>query len=159
MNRWSIGMLGIAVAVGTGCRKSEFSCGDVVPTVESVVVSNPGLIDGVAALEFDIEVLDSDGDLHVIDTSSWWDQTVDGQVNTSRASLDVPVYIGDEGFQCGIPRAGAHLFLPIDDSTGLQPNTEYEFAIVVYDQFGHASEMQIVSAWTPNADGTDGGPL
>lgn len=138
------------------------SCSTEPPVISSVTLTNAGMRafeDGkYAALEIAIDATDVDSDLNLITAQLWWETPVDGTVDTSRAP-DVEgdtILTRDE--PCRVERATYSFFVRITESSELQPATEYEVAGVLQDAAGLSSAPVIGSGWTPNVDGTDGGP-
>jgi hypothetical protein len=138
------------------------TCSTVAPVIESVTLTNAGMRDfeegSYAAWEIAIAATDADSDLNLITADLWWDTPPDGTVDTSRTP-DVEgdtILTRDE--PCRVERATYYFYVRITDTSALLPSTEYEVAGVLQDAAGLASEPVIGTGWTPDVDGTDGGP-
>ncbi len=132
-------------------------CTGTAPTITSLTVSNGGVATfdegDFPTVLVEIEVEDPDLDLARMRADIWWDETVDGAVDTSAAGLSGDwVQLGEE--PCTIDRGRYGLRLAVGDGR-FDAATPYEFAMVAYDAHDVASNVGIGAGTTPNADGTD----
>lgn len=133
-------------------------CTGTAPVITSLTVSNGGIMTfdegDFPTVLVEIEVEDPDLDLARMRADIWWDETVDGVVDTSAAGLNGDwVQLGEE--PCTIDRGGYGLRLAVGDGR-FAPATVYEFAMVAYDAHEVASNVGVGAGTTPNADGSDG---
>lgn len=139
------------------------TCGGTAPVVLSLSVENGGFQEyegasyATLALNANVEDL-VDHDLDYLAMDAWWETPPDGVVDTTRdPDVDGDLRLIDDA-PCRVSDAFAHIYAPIRDGGRLLPDTEYEFAVIVEDHSGDRSAAVIGSGWTPNLDGTDGGP-
>jgi len=100
------------------------------------------------------EAIDDDGDLQVATLDLWWDDTPDGEVDTTGAP-DADNIFSNNADPCLTMEATLGLYIQV--GRGMSYDTEYDFAAMVTDSKGLESEIKIVTAYTPKEDGTDGG--
>lgn len=142
---------------------SEEMCGGTPPVIVNLVVENGGFEDheggSYATIAINATVQDNvDHDLDMAAINVWWETPPDGTVDSTReADVEGDFVLIDEA-PCRVSEAIAHFSGAIRDGGRLLPDTEYEFAIVVEDHSHDRSAPVITSGWTPNMDGTDGGP-
>lgn len=143
----------------------EAVCGGVAPEISELTVGNGGLYDysGVAdcdddedciypSAEVSLDVTDNDGDIHQYIIDIWFDDVVDGAVDTTGGFQ----LLGSKGEACEVTADLFSNLLAV--GTGPLPyNTELEFAAQITDAEGLTSNIAIGSGFTPNEDGTDGG--
>lgn len=86
----------------------------------------------------------------------WWDDEVDGSVDTSGGPLSGPLSELTDA-PCATDEGIYNMVLPVNGDPFVY-DTLYEFAAVAYDAHENASEVFVQSGWTPTADGEDGGP-
>ena len=131
-------------------------CGLAAPEMTGLSVENGGLYDfgsgPEASLLFVVEASDADGDLHDMAIDVWYDEEVDGLVDTSgTAPIIAMVSISSEA--CEVPSVTVHLSSGIGHS--IPYGTEMDFAVAVVDAEGHLSDALVATAVTPLEDGSD----
>jgi len=142
-------------------------CGGVEPVIETLRVANGGLYDFSSVIdcaddedcvypsvEVTLDVTDVDGDLHQYIIDIWFDDVVDGSVDTSSGGFQL---LGSSrGDPCQVTAESFGNLLAV--GTGPLPfNTEIEFAAQITDAEGLTSDIAVASGFTPNSDGSDGG--
>jgi len=136
----------------------DVDCGDSTPVIDSVTLENGGLadVDGtmVPSVLTTVTVTDADGDLTLISTTIYVDQTVDGVVDDS-TSLYEPSTGEIDAAPCEANAVQLQLQLPIPAEAGLDYGAELEVGIVVADSKGNRSDMGIGAGCVPNEDGSD----
>jgi len=100
------------------------------------------------------EAIDDDGDLQVATLELWWDDEPDGVVDTDTAAAAENIFANNED-PCLTMEATLGLYVQV--GRGITYGTEYDFAARVTDSKGLQSEIKIVTEFTPNEDGSDGG--
>ncbi len=101
-----------------------------------------------------IEYSDDDGDAHVISTDVWWDDVIDGTVDvtknpdTSTAPQALKDNDGNTVEECAGSGGTLDLGLMVAGG-GLEYETTYDFAVIVYDNAKMASEPAFASGLTP----------
>ncbi len=139
------------------------ACTSVPPEIDTIRVSNGGEITGEGgnpdwSIRVDIHFVDQDMDVDVADIHYWWDDTVDGVVDTS-GNPDVatgPFKIDSDGEPCLVSGGSFGQLLGI--SGRFSYNTWYDFGVTVTDAHGLTSEPAFASGVTPKEDGSDGDP-
>lgn len=140
----------------------EVACTGADPVITEVTITNGGfhMFEGekLPTVLLAVTATDADSDLDVMSADWWWETPPDGEVITERSpdSDGAPTQTRD--LECGVASATLYLYIPMKEDGFLEPNTEYEAAAIVTDAHGLTSEKGIGSGWTPNLDGTDGGP-
>ena len=103
------------------------------------------------------EVTDEDGDLRWYILELFYDDELDGVVDES--STNIGALSGSmDGAECAVYTAdtmGVTLYMEGGDP---EFNTLYEWGMIIQDGNEDRSEMAITTCYTPNSDGTDGGP-
>lgn len=119
-------------------------CGSAAPVFDYADVS---LAEG-GQLRFDAYFSDTDAALNVVVLDTWYDDVVDGIVDTSS---DAPISTGEQVLQegtCTLANGALAFEIPVD-GTPFAFGTTYEFAMIVYDQDGHGATPAIDSQTTP----------
>jgi hypothetical protein len=129
-------------------------CEGAAPTLtELVVEEHDELVDFEGTLSPALKVAatgkDDDGDLHRMNMTLWWDDVVDGTVDTSGAGSEIGYYAMDED-RCGTFEATYGVLFEVEGNR-FDYETAYEFAAQVYDDAGLVSEIFIASGTTPAA--------
>ncbi|MFZ5475520.1 MAG: hypothetical protein ACOZNI_01990 [Myxococcota bacterium] len=104
-----------------------------------------------------VHATDADADIHLIRMSIWWDATIDETVDVAGTPMsESDVYqVSDEDGNLleSADEVNFGTYLNVNgDETWLEYETEYEFAVVVYDAQGNASEPGYATYTTPPAD-------
>ncbi|MDP2313932.1 MAG: hypothetical protein Q8P41_13580 [Pseudomonadota bacterium] len=138
---------------------SPVICDGTAPVITELSVGNYGELfdfEGTLApaLLVAATATDDDGDLHRMNMTLWWDDVVDGTVDTSAAGTEAGYYAMDEE-PCGMFEATYGLVFEVDGNR-FDYATEYEFAAEVVDDAGLVSAQVIASGTAPNMDGSDG---
>jgi hypothetical protein len=138
------------------------SCGGTAPVVEEVRCENTGIQphyetgEDTVTMRIWAVTSDTDGDLHRYAMQLYFDDVIDGEVNTEDP-LFAPTTGSVDRDACEASSAefGMTLYLP-----GGNPawDTLYEWGIAVSDANGDTSEVTMEVCYTPKFDGTDGGP-
>ena len=136
-------------------------CEGTAPVIDEIRCENTGIQphyetgEDTVTMAIWTDVSDLDGDLTSYALQIFFDDEIDDEVDTSVTNFS-PVYGTVDADECAADDAslGLTLFL-----TGNDPDyaTLYDWGVVVTDAFGLASEPAIISCWTPESDGTDGG--
>jgi hypothetical protein len=131
------------------------TCEGTAPVLSELVVENYGLYnfeDGPApSLKVAATGMDDDGDLHRMDLLVWWDNVVDGTVDTSGEGTTSGIIAMDPD-PCATPEATYALVFEVDGKR-FDYSTAYEFAGEVYDNAGLVSAQVVASGVTPNESG------
>jgi hypothetical protein len=141
---------------------TDADCSGTPPVIDDLTVEIGDVLTGEAGEDaqpsvlITVEFSDEDGDAHVVAVDFWYDDVVDGTVDTSGAApMQLPA--GAMPDRSGRPIeecAGDGGILGISlGVTGkeLDFETEYDFAAVVIDNAGLASEPRVASGTTPAA--------
>lgn len=142
-----------------GGDTDEETCEGTNPVLSELTVENFGMYEFEGeespALKVTASGDDDDGDLHDMNLQIWWDDVVDGAVDTSSSGVEGGFYaMGDT--DCGTFSANYNLLLEVDGDR-FEYGVAYEFAAVIFDAAGlDSGEPVIASGVAPNADGTDG---
>jgi hypothetical protein len=131
----------------------EAACTGTPPVLEEVVIQDGGQIQAEDGTMYDSLLIagratDVDRDLHIVDLDIWYDDLVDGSVDTGGAALSADAYRMIDLEPCEAPSAQYGYKLPVDGNT-LSSGVSYEFALIFYDSIGLASEMKIGSGTAP----------
>jgi hypothetical protein len=141
----------------TGGDTGEESCAGTAPTIIYMTIENGGMKDFEGALWptvlLQVDARDDDGDLDFATLEMWWDNEVDGTVDTSGEPLTKKIFTSDSK-PCRQNDGSYGLYLQV--GTGLTYNTTYDFAARVGDSSGLRSEIEVESMTTPKEDGSDG---
>ena len=135
-------------------------CEGTAPVITELVVENYGGLypfetGDAAALQVSATGTDADADLHRMNLVLWWDDVVDGSVDTSGAGTEAGYYRFEDTEPCAGDEATLGLIFEVGDAR-FQNATPYEFAAVIWDDAGLVSEVAVADGVAPNADGTDG---
>lgn len=129
------------------------TCDGTNPEIADLIIEDGGVHDfegeDSPTLKVAAETNDDDGDLHRINMTLWWDDTVDGTVDTSGAGSEAGWYEMNET-PCGTFTATYGVLFEVD-GTRFAYETAYEFAAKVMDDAGLESEIVIDSGTTPAA--------
>lgn len=136
-------------------------CDANAPVIESFTLFNGGLYTFEdtewPSLIAEASISDADKDLELVRMDVWFDDVVDGEVDTSgEAQLAGAPYSQEDYDPCTLGTSTYRLRFAITGNTFLF-DTQYEFAGVVYDAHATPSEVAIASGWTPTQSGEDGG--
>ena len=141
----------------------EISCGGVNPEILTFGAEAVGLWGGeegaeqLPTVELQLMVIDEDKDLSEVRLELWFDDWVDGVVDTGdRAWLDRYITISSE--RCLTSSANLIVHAGAKSGTDLEPNTWYDWAARVSDDAGLQSDIATTVAGTPKEDGTDPDP-
>jgi hypothetical protein len=137
----------------------EETCEGTAPTLDQLVIEPyDGLYeyeDGPApALTVSATGSDEDGDLDNMRLVVWWDDVVDGAVDTSGAGEDAGYYQMDPDPCHSYADITYGIIFQVDGNR-FDYATAYEFAGVIYDAAGLVSNELVADGMTPNADGSD----
>lgn len=136
-------------------------CSGTAPTVTEFDVSEGDPVEGEGGEDPQPTVLltvsfaDDDGDAHVVSMDIWYDDTIDGTVDTSgKAKANVaPTAMqdsdGNPEEECAGKEGTLGLRLGVSGGS-LEYDTEYDFAVVVYDNAKMASEPAFATGLTPS---------
>jgi len=141
-------------------------CGGAAPEIGSLNITNGGLYDFSTVIDcadtedcvypaanVTLNVTDDDGDLHQYIIDIWFDEVVDGDVDTSSGGFEL---LGSKGEPCEVSAESFGNLLAV--GTGPLPyDTEMEFAAQITDADGLVSNIAVASGFTPKSDGSDGG--
>lgn len=144
----------------TGDDTATVTCEGTPPVVTEVTCENTGLQPhfetgaDTPTLLIMANVTDADGDLDYYAIQLFYDDVVDGAVDTSSSTFS-PSNGALGGDPCESPSANLGLTLYL---TGGDPawDTEYEWGMVISDGASLESEPGIVVCCTPTSDGEDG---
>lgn len=106
-------------------------------------------------LYLEVEVADADADLGQVKYSVWWDDTVDGWVDTD-GDPDYDRYVTVNTTPCTSPAVTLQIHLAANGNP--EPNTWYDLAVTVEDAAGLVSEAATTTAATPKDDGSEPDP-
>lgn len=134
-------------------------CEGTAPEITELFVGNYGELypfetGDAPALQVAATGTDADSDLHRMDLRLWWDDVVDGAVDTSATGTAAGYYAMDPD-PCATAEATYGIVFEVDNNRFLF-GTAYEFAAVIYDDAGLESAMFIDDGVAPNEDGSDG---
>lgn len=137
------------------------SCEGEPPVVDEIWCVNSGIKPhyetGVDTVTMQVwtAVSDLDGDLTSYALQIFYDEEVDGAVDTSITNFN-PVYGTLDNPECSATSVELGLTLYL---TGDSPDydTLYDWGVVVTDAYGLTSETGVTECWTPTSDGADGG--
>lgn len=137
------------------------SCKGTAPVIDSFEAKDEGktTVDGDSGNEYPIidlivEYSDEDGDAHVLSADIWWDDEVDGtvdittKVDSAVARTSAQDADGNPVEECAGKAGGFDIGQAVAGGT-LKYDTEYDFAIVVYDNADMASAPAFATAITP----------
>jgi hypothetical protein len=129
------------------------SCDGTNPVINELIIEDAGVHDfegeDSPTLKVSADASDDDGDLHRINLTLWWDDVVDGSVDTSGAGEESGWYEMNET-PCGTFSATFGILFQVDGSR-FEYETTYEFAGMVTDDAGLESNIAIDSGTTPAA--------
>ena len=132
------------------------ACSGTPPVADRFTIGNGGLAEFEAVnwptVSLRLEATDDDGDLDLAYMEFWWDEVVDGTVDTGVNPQNR--YFTLEQDSCTTKSVDLNLLLQV--GTQLAYNTTYEFAAQVSDYAGLTSNLLVASGSTPSSDGSDG---
>lgn len=131
-------------------------CEGTAPVLTELTVGDYGELydfeDGPApALLVAATATDEDGDLHEMAITWWFDDVIDGAVDTSVAGNEQG-YIRMEEQDCATAEATYGVIFEVDGNR-FDYETEYEFAAEAYDAAGLVTGQLVASGVTPAAAG------
>ncbi len=130
-----------------------------------VIASLSGYADGLHENEqgqtfptmiFEVQADDVDGDLNFVYYQMWWDDDLDGTVDTSGAAM-VQGQAAISSTRCDSFSMGLNLSLGSQGNPAY--NTWYDFAVIIADEAELWSEPAYCQGAMPNEDGSDPDPL
>ncbi len=129
------------------------SCEGTAPVLTELVVEDYGELypfeDGDApALLVAATGEDDDADLHEMNLIVWWDDVVDGEVDTSGAGTEAGVRTMNDDEVCTTGEATYGIIFQVDGNR-FAYTTAYEFVGEVYDAAGMVSNRLVASGTTP----------
>lgn len=136
------------------------SCGGAAPVIDGILVENAGLqdLDGEGespTVLLTIAMSDEDNDLQPFQVDLWWDDVVDGVVDPASAELlRFEPYTLDGYAPCDVAAVNFGVNLEVDGGR-YDFGATYEFAAVVTDAAGLASQPGVGVGVMPLEDGTD----
>jgi hypothetical protein len=131
-------------------------CGETPPEIRQLNISNEGMSSGDVCgaesrpqIRIAVQGHDEDGDLHFWTMRVWYDETIDGAVDTSGGPHEV---FGTSGDDCMVANLNASMLMCV---TGAPPfSTTLEFGVVLLDDEDHASGDPVIQVFTtPDEDG------
>ncbi|MDP6931523.1 MAG: hypothetical protein QGG40_01345 [Myxococcota bacterium] len=137
---------------------SAVTCEGTPPEIVDFTVENGGIQEheneSYPSLVIEVEVTDADADLETYALDVWYDDEIDGAVDTTSDSE-----LSSSGTLSSTPCStdGATLSLTLFLGGDLAFETLYEWAAVVTDANGLVSETALTEGYTPTSDGEDGG--
>lgn len=141
----------------------EITCGGVPPEILTFTAEPDGLWQGEQgtdpqpAVQISVTAIDEDKDLSEVRLELWFDDYVDGVVDTGDAPwLDRWITISTS--PCFTPTATLDIHAGAKTGTDLEPNTWYDWAMRVSDAAELSSEILFTIAGTPKEDGSDPDP-
>lgn len=131
-------------------------CNANAPVIDGVTVKDGGIIDDPdqgeqQSIQFDVAISDEDGDLDVLSLRIWYDDALDGTVDTSGdpAVESLPYAIRDE--PCNVFGADFSLRWGVTGNP-LDFGATYDFAVVAVDSHGVPSAPGFATGTTPTED-------
>jgi len=145
----------------TGDDSADPECSGTPPVVQEVSCVNTGVQphyetgEDTVTMQIWANVTDEDGDLTYYTLELFYDDEIDGEIDTSSSAF-APSNGAVEADECeaGEVDLGLTLYLPGGDPAF---DTEYEWGYVVTDGGGLSSEVGITTCYTPTSEGEDGG--
>lgn len=142
---------GDAPPINTGEDSAVVECDGTAPVLTDLVVEGmiyPFEVEA-PALVVSATATDADSDLHRMDVRVWWDDVVDGVVDTSGEGTAAGYYTFDSD-PCATAQATYGLAFEVD-GTRFDYATAYEFAAEVYDDAGLVSGQLVAHGVSPEA--------
>jgi hypothetical protein len=154
----------------SACTGSDKESGDAPPlaladpgedcAVHAPVVTALEILDGgmatfegveLPSILLSVDATDDDGDLDRMAADFWWDTEIDGfaSAESSPDADGEPIVVRD--LPCGVGSAGYMLRLPIQSGSYLEPDTDYDVAVIVSDAHAEPSEKFTITGHTPQA--------
>lgn len=143
-----------APPINQGEDTAPVECSGTAPVLTELTVADYGepypFEEGDApALLVSATATDEDADLHRMNLILWWDDVIDGAVDTSGAGTEMGYYAMDPD-PCGTGEATYAVVFEVDGNQ-FDYVTEYEFAAEVYDDAEMVSNQLVASGVTPPA--------
>jgi len=136
-------------------------CAGVAPVITSLTASADGLHEdeqgqSFPAMVFELQADDVDGDMSFVSYRMWWDDVLDGTVDTSGSAF-VQGQAAISSGRCDSFTLGLNLSISSQGNPAL--NTWYDFAVTIADEADMWSEPAFCQGAMPNEDGSDPDPL
>ena len=132
------------------------ACSGADPVIAGVNLSNGGIVDfegtDYPTIQISADATDEDGNLNYVTMEVWFSEFGDPNTDGS-AQLDKTFSVDSN--DCSVD--GYVFDLNVQVGGGLQPNTEYTFAVRLTDAEGEVSNIGLATGYTPKSDGSDGG--
>lgn len=152
---------GSAPDLDTDSDTETEECSGTAPVIEEVSCENSGIQphyetgEDTVTLTIRAETSDADGDLDFYTFELFYDEDVDGSIDTSSSPFSPSSGAVDvDECEAGLVSLGTVLYLAGGDPAF---DTLYEWGVVVTDGAGLQSEVGIVECYTPKSTGEDGG--
>ncbi|MFH1466743.1 MAG: hypothetical protein ABIO70_20325 [Pseudomonadota bacterium] len=107
-------------------------------------------------LIFDLSATDADGDLNYVTYELWWDEEVDGAVDTS-GNAQLTGHATVDTARCGTESMSLALSLSSQGNPAY--NVWYDFALRVGDEAGLTSNVLVTPGAMPKEDCSDPDPM
>jgi hypothetical protein len=136
-------------------------CSGVAPVITSLQARADGLHEDeqgqtFPAMVFELQADDADGDLSFVSYRMWWDDQLDGVVDTSVAA-PVQGQAAISTTRCASFSVGLNLSLSSQGNPAY--DTWHDFAVALADEAGIWSEPALCQGAMPKEDGSDPDPL
>ena len=143
-----------------GGDDSVAECFGNPPVVNSVTLENGGVQDfegtPYPTLLIWADTTDEDGNLDVVTMEIWWDETPDGEVDTSGTASGEKTWTPrQDSTACAETEETLGLYLQVGGA--IPYDTEMDFAVRITDSEGEASNDGVATGFTPTETGDDGG--
>lgn len=143
-----------------GTDDSTLECNGNAPVINEVVLENGGVQDfegtPYPTILIWADTEDADGNLDVVTMEIWWDETPDGEVDTSLTASGEKTWTPrQESEPCNETEETIGLYLQVGGS--IPYDTEMDFAVRITDAEGEASNVGVGTGVTPTETGDDGG--
>ena len=132
------------------------NCGSSEPVITEVELeeSDPFTLGNgsvVPGLLVNAKLTDADGDLHWYEMKVWFDDVIDGEIDTTQPYYEAYGTRGD--LDCGVSLTEVPLRVAVNGNP--PANTEVEVGVIVYDDMGNATnggEPTIIAFVTPGGE-------
>jgi hypothetical protein len=136
-------------------------CSGAAPVITSLTARADGLQENeqgqtFPAMVFELQADDQDGDLSFVSYRMWWDDELDGTVDTSGAAL-VQGQAALSSARCDSFSMGLNLSISSQGNPAY--NTWHDFAVAIADEAEIWSEPAFCQGAMPKEDGSDPDPL
>jgi hypothetical protein len=140
---------------------SAVDCSGTAPVITSLTARADGLHEDeqgqtFPAMVFELVADDVDGDLSFVYYRMWWDDDLDGTVDSSGSAL-VQGQAAISSSRCDSFSVGLNLSISSQGNPAY--NTWYDFAVALADEAEIWSEPAFCQGAMPNEDGSDPDPL